>query len=463
MLGTAAASTVSGTAAPLSTSPSNDIIDNTDDEGSKSSTGARSTDDEDNASSTGAHNICSSTDMTKCSKWKVLGSSFMFPVPPEYPKQYDCTANAPTAPNGREIGKLATVNATDDATKRQRIENTTDQEIPAVGLTTIWLKQAIVFAHHNAKTKNPDKRGNQKYWGKGNLVAYLRTCGITKRLAIAIYESAKAGHEFPPTPALWNDPRTLQGCHYAAMHMLFLGHQKSNFNMTSTWNEANSLHATFGKQVNKYLTAIRKLRAVKYFNAHPLSKSTWGTGAWVSENYLFWARCSTFFYCVPAIQQSRNMTKDAFQSDIRMLLRFSLASQAAMCRLMSLQAKIEDLDDVIKIYMSTMVEFDTWIINNSRKSKKTGAQPPVGKGRKGKEKQPNWVKANSLGILDAAAAHEYFGPAQLYWEGGYAGERKIQDVRPLLSIKRSNADWETIALKRLYQYETIDWLMSKWA
>ena len=73
------------------------------------------------------------------------------------------------------------------------------------------------------------------------------------------------------------------------------------------------------------------------------------------------------------------------------------------------------------------------------------------------------MKANSLGILDAAAAHEYFGPAQLYWEGGYAGERKIQDVRPLLSIKRSNADWETIALKRLYQYETIDWLMSKWA
>ena len=82
-----------------------------------------------------------------------------------------------------------------------------------------------------------------------------------------------------------------------------------------------------------------------------------------------------------------------------------------------------------------MVEFDAWIINNSQKSKKTAAQPPAGKGRKGKEKQPNWVKANSLGIIEAAAALEYFGPSQLYWEGGYAGERNIQDVRPLLSIK----------------------------
>jgi hypothetical protein len=41
------------------------------------------------------------------------------------------------------------------------------------------------------------------------------------------------------------------------------------------------------------------------------------------------------------------------------------------------------------------------------------------------------------------------------WEGGFAGERKIQEVKPLLSIKRENADWEKISLRSHYQLQTI--------
>jgi hypothetical protein len=72
-----------------------------------------------------------------------------------------------------------------------------------------------------------------------------------------------------------------------------------------------------------------------------------------------------------------------------------------------------------------------------------------------KKKKCNFVKSNSLGILSVAKAHEHFGPLLLNWEGGYAGERKIQNVKPLLSIKRENADWEKITLRAHYQLETI--------
>ena len=72
------------------------------------------------------------------------------------------------------------------------------------------------------------------------------------------------------------------------MHMLFLGHVKSDIDMVSKWLGHYEILATFGKQANLYLQAVRNLRANRYFAAHPFSTSSWGTGDWVSENYLFW-------------------------------------------------------------------------------------------------------------------------------------------------------------------------------
>ena len=76
-----------------------------------------------------------------------------------------------------------------------------------------------------------------------------------------------------------------------------------------------------------------------------------------------------------------------------------------------------------------------------------------------KKRQPNFVKSNSLGILVAANTHSYHGPATFKWEGGCHGERKIQQVKPLLHLKCSNADWQTITPCRLYQHETIQRLL----
>ena len=61
--------------------------------------------------------------------------------------------------------------------------------------------------------------------------------------------------------------------------------------------------------------------------------------------------------------------------------------------------------------------------------------------------------------MSVAKSHNEFGPIILNWEGGYAGERKIQEVKPLLGIKRINADWEKITMRKYYQSKTINKIM----
>ena len=58
------------------------------------------------------------------------------------------------------------------------------------------------------------------------------------------------------------------------MHMLFLGHVKSDIDMVSKWLRHYETLATFGKQANMYLQAVRNLRANRYFAAHSFSTSS---------------------------------------------------------------------------------------------------------------------------------------------------------------------------------------------
>jgi len=71
------------------------------------------------------------------------------------------------------------------------------------------------------------------------------------------------------------------------------------------------------------------------------------------------------------------------------------------------------------------------------------------------------MKSNSLGILGAGKAHGFFGPARVHWEGGYAGERKIGNAKQWMGIKRSNADWQTIAMTGMYQLDSLQMLWEK--
>ena len=73
----------------------------------------------------------------------------------------------------------------------------------------------------------------------------------------------------------------------------------------------------------------------------------------------------------------------------------------------------------------------------------------------------NYCKSNSLGILSVAEAHRHLGPAILHWEGGWAGERKIQPAKAQLGIKRVNADWRKLVLQTLWRDDALSGLIEK--
>ena len=339
----------------------------------------------------------------------------------------------------------------------------------AIRLDVKWLQSALIFGHHNVKTRPPGGCTNKRYWTKANLSAYLRSCSSTGRLIDSVYLLAKNGDSVPPYPASWSNPLIFSKCHYAPMHMLFLGHVKSDIDMVSKWLGRYEISATFGKQANMYLQAVRNLRANRYFAAHPFSTSSWGTGVWVSENYLFWGRVMKFFLILPALNQQRLiMNNKKYNKEIRMIKRFVSITQACLCRVMSTERVVSDLQEIILLYMDAMVEIDGLLLNqefNNNDNDDNHMDYITGNSEEQminairKKRSPNFVKSNSLGLLVAADMHSYHGPATLNWEGGWHGERKIQQVKPLLHIKRSNVDWQTITLHRLYQHETIQRLL----
>ena len=175
-----------------------------------------------------------------------------------------------------------------------------------------------------------------------------------------------------------------------------------------------------------------------------------------------------FFLILPALNQQR-------LKEIRMIKRFVSATQACLCCIMSTERVVSYLQDIILLYLHAMVEIDGLLLNphwmqdyeefNNNDSDDHPMDYLTGNANEQititirKKRQPNFVKSNSLGLLVAAYTHSYHGPAMLNWEGGWHGERKIQQVKPLLHIKRSNVDWQTITLRRLYQHKTIQRLL----
>ena len=427
----------------------------------------------------------------KCSCWNVMHDSFQSNAPKYYPESSDNREDSPKAPFGRETVPLPEEGSSsspmqveqEDVNKRRRVTTSPSgtARLPAIKLTSDWLKEAVVFAHHNMKTQPPNSSRNKRYWKKSMLSAYLRSCGLTTRYIDTVYESAKEGQAFPPIPPTWEQPQVLERQHYGAMHLLGLGHIKSNFEMISKMLSHFEMKATFGAQANIYLKEIQSLHCTRFFPAHPLSTSSWGTGAWVSENYFFFGRVIKFFSLLPAIHQERIFNKHpSYKEDVTILLRFVDATQAAFSRLMSTQRFEPDMQRVISIYLDTMVEMDRWLLKMpdeeeevtgevsaatiptaDRNTSSSGSRErPINSSRSNRlKKHANFVKSNSLGLLEATKAHMYFGPAQVNFEGGWTGEKKVQPIRPLMSLKRSNADWEIISLRRIQQHEAIQWLL----
>ena len=128
-----------------------------------------------------------------------------------------------------------------------------------------------------------------------------------------------------------------------------------------------------------------------------------------------------------------------------------------------------ELDNYIKLYLDCMVDVDEQLLlignnaneGNNNPKNKLDNKTTTNKKNVIKKGKPNYIKSNSLGILVAAEAHKHFGPAELHWEGGIGGEKKIQTVKPYLSsLKKSNIDWQSHCLEKIVKSDCISLLLS---
>ena len=171
-----------------------------------------------------------------------------------------------------------------------------------------------------------------------------------------------------------------------------------------------------------------------------------------------------FFLILPALNQQRLIiNNEKYIKEIRMIKRFVSATQACLCHIVSTKRVVSDRQDIILLFLDAMVEIDGLLLNphwmqddeefNNNDSDDHPMDYLTGNANEQittairKKRQPNFVKSNSLVFSFAASTHSHHGPATLNWEGGWHGEHKIQQVKPLLHIKRSNVDhklWYTL-------------------
>ena len=128
-----------------------------------------------------------------------------------------------------------------------------------VDLTFDLLKQAARFMFFNCVHDNKKER-----WTKQDLTAYAQTCGFPGKIRDEIWDVAtklRVGDTDEPVdyssethlslfryPASWSDKLPLTSYIELAMHQLFLGIVKSNFELVSQWLKEEELgDATFRK------------------------------------------------------------------------------------------------------------------------------------------------------------------------------------------------------------------------
>jgi hypothetical protein len=289
-----------------------------------------------------------------CASWNILDPHMSFPVPEKFPKRADSTYNG-NVPSGRDVSEIS----------RNR-----QTWLVTINLTLQWLEDVARYAYHHVLT-TIQHQGKRKsfYWNKQEFFTYCRTCGFTKALSISIEKAAKSGHPCP-IPTRWKRERSLEKCHYAAMHMLFLGHVKSNMELFSKWLSAHEFLAKFGRQVNLSLTCIRDLR-IHRFHALPLSTSSWGTGPWVSENYVFWQRTWKYYFGHPVLLDSPKLNKASLITQLSVVKRFVATSHACICSIMAPSTDgSQRMRMLIPLYLDTMVEMDEMTRETALRKKK---------------------------------------------------------------------------------------------
>lgn len=362
--------------------------------------------------------LTSHTTCLECTNWtlrKEYNHMLRSPVPKDYPTRTADNCTLP-APEGREAGL---------------------SHLGLVELTQEFIVKATKFAYFNASQPKVTKP-----WGKQITVEYLRTCGVRKEIAAAIFDSAhrnRRNHEEVNYnemdrvsdflfPAAWYAPLDFGNYMELVMHEIFLGVIKSNYELIEILLSETKKLITFKKAVQPLLEELNKLQ-LSWIATHPFSgKETAGTGAWVSENWLAWCRISKIVYAW--IGQSEIFDEETGRDD---LYRLVVVTTAMVSRIMTHggvdESMCVQLELYIKELLSCVSELDIRI--RYKKMRKNIEEEPNSEGNKKRRKKSEawWLKSNYVSLLNIVPTIRRFGPMLNFWDGGGKGEKFIQKIK----------------------------------
>ena len=95
----------------------------------------------------------------------------------------------------------------------------------AICLNVKKLQSALIFGHHNVKTRPTGGRTNKRFQTKANLCISEELLLYKQTNQFHIH-FAKDGDSDPPFPAVWSDPLVFSKYHYAPMHIIHWPCQK---------------------------------------------------------------------------------------------------------------------------------------------------------------------------------------------------------------------------------------------
>ena len=360
-----------------------------------------------------------------CTNWELLppkdGASLDFPAHKDYPKAI-AEGSPIAAPEGRDVFGVE------------------DQHLPFVRLGWDVMKQASKFAFYQASRP-------KKAWTKSATSCYLKHCGLSGELAESLFAAAKAcsKHNQQDTisydeedrignfefPAAWlSNEVSMQDYIEAIMHQLFLGITSSNFELLLKWLADAPAATKLGVSPfkNALQSLIKDLRPfmLSWLAAYPLTgkKGNLGTGSWVAENYIFFARISQFItgWCTRDSEKASCYGVDDMS---RMVISF----HALVARLLTHggidDKHIAETSLYLKEFLSAVREFDIRVRNKNLNA-------DVRKASEAKATEAWWMKPNYMSLFNLIAMMILLGPLVEYWDGGGKGERFIQVVKPLI-------------------------------
>ena len=306
-----------------------------------------------------------------CADWALDASTagiLAFPVPAKYPRTYDnnCPVEAPT---GRSTAPDTFLKETNPSTGK------TTEYLPHIDVQFGNLVKAVKFAFYHCMSGNAELK-----WNKSQLESYLNSNGIPLKYANQVWEAVqkviKDGQEgnvnFDDNegigtfrfPAAWIDPN-LQVSDFieTLMHEMCLGLGESNFELCSIWNKTRKRDTAFKRNAQALLLDVKKfglnwLRPYHFTASEDPTKGGFGTGPWVSENWMAWMRLSKIVYlhCGVKSKPSDDITGNG---DIfRVIVAFTALCARAFSHSGVDDEDIKEFQLLVKEFLSCVKELD---------------------------------------------------------------------------------------------------------